>query len=44
MIIVISDDSGYIGDSTRSEIEYALQKGKTVSWMSAAAEERYYAS
>jgi hypothetical protein len=44
MIIVISDDSGYIGESTRGEIEYAISKGKEVRWLSAAAENRYFAS
>jgi hypothetical protein len=44
MIIVISDDSGYIGDSTRGEIEYALMRGKTVQWMSAASRAKFYAS
>ena len=29
-IVVVSDGSGYIGDSTRSEIEYAQQHGKSI--------------
>jgi hypothetical protein len=40
-IVVISDKTGYIGDSTRSEIGYALANGKVVDFMSPAAEENY---
>jgi hypothetical protein len=42
-IIVISDDSGYIGESTRDEIDYAIAHNKAVEWLHPAAEERYYA-
>lgn len=31
-IVVVSDCSGYIGDSTRSEIAYAKRTGKEVRW------------
>jgi hypothetical protein len=41
-IIVISDDTGYIGDSTAGEINYAIKHGKQVEWLSQAAEERFY--
>jgi hypothetical protein len=42
-IIVISDDTGYIGDSTASEINYAIEHGKPVEWLTEAAQERFYA-
>lgn len=32
--IFVIDADGYIGDSTRKEIEYATQKGKAVSYYS----------
>lgn len=32
--IYVIDVNGYIGDSTRKEIEYAKQKGKSVSYFS----------
>lgn len=31
-IVVVSDESGYIGDSTRSEIEYARETHKDVEY------------
>jgi hypothetical protein len=31
--VYIINVGGYIGDSTRSEIEYAKQTGKTVKYM-----------
>lgn len=31
--IFVINKNGYIGESTRSEIEYALQTGKTVNYM-----------
>jgi hypothetical protein len=41
-IIVISDDTGYIGESTRSEIKYAFDHGKRVEWLSIRAERNYH--
>ena len=31
-IVVVSDDSGYYGDSTRSEIDYAQSQRKTITY------------
>lgn len=33
-IVVVADESGYIGDSTRSEIDYAESIGRTVEYRS----------
>jgi hypothetical protein len=41
-IIVISDETGYIGNSTVGEIRYAIQHGKTIEWLSDAAAEEFY--
>ena len=30
LVVVVTDHTGYIGDSTKAEILYALRKGKTV--------------
>ncbi|WP_235557896.1 DUF4406 domain-containing protein [Sphaerimonospora mesophila] len=32
-VLVVSDESGYYGDSTRSEIAYAEQQGKPVRYL-----------
>ena len=39
-VLVVSDESGYFGDSTRSEVEYAYQHGKPVRYLYRAAEDR----
>lgn len=36
-VMVVSDEAGYIGDSTRSEISYAIAHGKPVAFMHRAA-------
>jgi hypothetical protein len=36
-ILVVSDSSGYYGESTKSEIEYAEQHGKRIRYLSAEA-------
>ena len=40
-ILVVSDETGYFGASTRSEIEYAKLTGKEVRWEEPGAEERW---
>lgn len=40
-IIVISDGSGYISESTRSEIDYAIEHEKDVIYLNPAARRRY---
>jgi len=40
-ILVVSDETGYFGASTRSEIEYAKMTGKEVRWEEPGAEERW---
>lgn len=37
-VLVVSDESGYYGDSTRSEIEYARLHGKPVRFLVTPAE------
>jgi hypothetical protein len=39
-VLVVSDESGYFGDSTASEIQYAAEHGKPVRFVVAAAEKR----
>jgi len=39
-VLVVSDESGYFGDSTASEIRYATEHGKPVRFAVAAAERR----
>jgi hypothetical protein len=39
-VLVVSDGTGYFGESTRSEIEYAYQHGKPVRYLYRAAEDR----
>lgn len=36
-VLVVSDESGYFGDSTRGEIEYAYAQGKRVRYVNEAA-------
>lgn len=40
-VLVVSDETGYFGASTRSEIEYAKATGKEVRWEEPGAEERW---
>jgi hypothetical protein len=40
-IVVVSDETGYIGNSTRGEIDYAIAHGKHVSWYYDAARRNY---
>jgi len=37
-VLVVSDESGYFGESTRGEIEYAYRHGKPVRYLHRAAE------
>jgi hypothetical protein len=39
-VLVVSDETGYFGESTRSEIEYAYRHGKPVTYLWRAAEDR----
>jgi hypothetical protein len=39
-VLVVSDESGYFGESTRGEIEYAYRYGKPVRYLYRAAEDR----
>ena len=39
-VLVVSDGSGYFGDSTAGEIRYAVRHGKPVQFVVAAAEQR----
>lgn len=39
-VLVVSDETGYFGESTRGEIEYALANGKPVAFQHDAAEQR----
>ena len=41
-VFVVSDETGYFGESTRSEIEYAIKNGKPVEFANAAAKHRAY--
>lgn len=41
-VLVVSDEAGYFGDSTASEIQYAAEHGKPVRFTVAAAERRAY--
>ena len=40
-VMVVSDGTGYFGESTRSEIEYAVKLGKPVRFVRQAAKERW---
>lgn len=40
--VLIVSVGGYIGESTRREIKFALAAGKPVRWMEEAAKENYY--
>jgi hypothetical protein len=40
-IVVVSDETGYIGESTRGEIDYAYAHNKHVSWYYDAARVQY---
>jgi hypothetical protein len=40
-IVVVSDETGYISESTRGEIDYAYAHGKRVSWYYDAARRTY---
>lgn len=39
-VLVVSDETGYFGDSTASEIQYAAERGKPVRFSFAAAKWR----
>lgn len=39
-VLVVSDETGYFGESTRGEIEYAYQHGKPVRYLYRAAGDR----
>jgi hypothetical protein len=41
-VLVVSDESGYFGDSTSGEIRYAVEHGKPVRFAVAAAQRRAY--
>ena len=41
-VLVLSDETGYFGESTRSEIEYAIKNGKPVEFAHVAAKQRAY--
>ena len=41
-VFVVSDETGYFGESTRSEIEYAVKNGKPVEFVNPAARQRAY--
>ena len=41
-VLVVSDETGYFGESTRSEIEYAIKNGKPVEFANLAAKRRAY--
>jgi len=41
-VLVVSDEAGYFGDSTASEIQYAAEHGKPVKFAVTAAERRAY--
>lgn len=32
-IVVVTDESGYIGDSTKGEVEYARETGKSINYV-----------
>jgi len=38
--LVVSDETGYFGESTRGEVEYAYRHGKPVRYLYRAAEDR----
>jgi hypothetical protein len=42
-VLVVSDETGYFGESTRSEIAYAIAHGKPVEFAELKAEERWNA-
>jgi hypothetical protein len=39
-VLVVSDETGYFGESTQGEIRYALEHGKPVKYAVAASEKR----
>ena len=39
-VLVVSDETGYFGESTRGEVEYAYRHGKPVRYLYRAAEDR----
>lgn len=39
-VLVVSDESGYIGDSTRSEIAYAAKLGRPIRYLTPAGDTR----
>ena len=41
-VLVVSDATGYFGESTRGEIEYAVKNGKPVEFAEPAAKQRAY--
>jgi hypothetical protein len=41
-VLVVSDPSGYFGESTRSEVAYAVKNGKPVEFTNSAARRRAY--
>lgn len=41
--VLILSEKGYIGSSTRKEIDYALSLGKPIRWLEDVAEKEYYA-
>jgi hypothetical protein len=43
-VLVVSDEAGYFGESTRSEIAYALANGKPVEFAEPQAGERWNAT
>jgi len=42
-VLVVSDGAGYIGISTRGEVDYAIRTGKYVRWQHHTAEVNYHA-
>lgn len=41
--ILVVSVGGYVGSSTRNEIDYAIRHGKEVRWMEETAKENYHA-
>ena len=39
-VLIVSDETGYFGESTQGEIRYALEHGKPVKYAVAASEKR----
>ena len=42
-VLVVSDETGYFGESTRGEIQYAISTGTPVRFLVSAAEEAWHA-